>query len=36
MHMVLPVMYIVDWLLFYEHKKVKWYYPLASALFPLA
>ena len=36
MHMVLPVMYIVDWMLFYEHKKVKWYYPLTSALFPLA
>ena len=36
MHMVLPVLYIVDWILFYEHKKVKWYYPLASALFPLA
>ncbi len=36
MHMVLPVMYIVDWVLFYEHKKVKWYYPIASMLLPLA
>jgi hypothetical protein len=35
-HVVLPVMYIADWFLFYERKKCKWYYPLASAAFPLA
>ena len=34
-HVVLPVMYVLDWLLFYEHKKVRWYYPLASVAFPL-
>ena len=35
-HIVLPIMYIVDWFLFYERKKSKWYYPIASAGFPLA
>ena len=35
-HVVLPVMYIADWFLFYERKKTKWYYPIASVLFPLA
>lgn len=35
-HVVLPVMYIADWFLFYERKQSKWYYPLASVLFPLA
>ena len=35
-HVVLPVMYIADWFLFYERKKAKWYYPIASAIFPLA
>ena len=34
-HVVLPVMYIADWFLFYERKKCKWYYPVASAAFPL-
>ena len=34
-HVVLPVMYIADWFLFYERKKCKWYYPLASIAFPL-
>ena len=34
-HVVLPIMYVFEWLLFYEHKKVKWFYPLASVVFPL-
>ena len=34
-HVVLPIMYIADWFLFYERKKTKWYYPLASVGFPL-
>ena len=34
-HVVLPIMYVLDWLLFYEHKKVKWFYPLASVIFPV-
>ena len=35
-HVVLPIMYIADWVLFYERKNCKWYYPLASVGFPLA
>lgn len=35
-HVVLPIMYILDWILFYERKKCKWFYPIASAGFPLA
>ena len=35
-HVVLPIMYIVDWFLFYERKKCKWTYPIISIAFPLA
>ena len=35
-HVTLPILYIVDWFLFYERKKTKWYYPLASVAFPFA
>ena len=34
-HVVLPIMYIADWFLFYERKKCRWYYPVASIAFPL-
>ena len=34
-HVVLPVLYIADWFLFRERGKVKWYYPIAAAGFPL-
>lgn len=34
-HVLLPIMYIVDWFLFYERKQSKWYYPVASVSFPL-
>lgn len=34
-HVVLPVLYIADWFLFYERKKSKWFYPIASIAFPL-
>ncbi len=34
-HVILPVMYVLDWFLFYEHKKVRWFYPLTSVVFPL-
>ena len=34
-HIILPIMYFIDWILFYEHKKVKWYYPLVSVSFPV-
>ena len=35
-HVTLPILYIVDWFLFYARKKTKWYYPLASTAFPFA
>ena len=35
-HVVLPIMYVAQWFLFYERKKCKWYYPIASISFPLA
>jgi hypothetical protein len=35
-HVVLPILYIADWFLFYERKKCKWYYPVASIGFPVA
>ena len=35
-HVVLPIMYIADWFLFYERKKCKWFYPIASLAFPVA
>ena len=35
-HVVMPIMYIVDWFLFYERKKCKWFYPIASLGFPVA
>ena len=34
-HVVLPIMYVVDWFLFYERKQCKWTYPIASISFPL-
>ena len=34
-HVVLPIMYVADWFMFYERKKCKWYYPIASITFPL-
>ena len=35
-HVVLPIMYVAHWFLFYERKKCKWFYPLASVALPLA
>ena len=35
-HVALPILYIADWFLFYERKKSKWHYPIASIAFPLA
>ena len=34
-HVILPIMYVIDWLLFYEHKKTRWFWPLTSVIFPL-
>lgn len=35
LHLILPIMYVTDWVLFYERGKVKWYLPLLSMIFPL-
>jgi hypothetical protein len=35
-HVVLPIMYILDWFLFYKRGETKWYYTIASVGFPLA
>ena len=35
-HVILPIMYIADWVLFRERRSCKWYYPIASIVFPLA
>jgi hypothetical protein len=35
-HIVLPVMYVIDWLIFYEHGKAHWTWPFLSALYPIA
>lgn len=35
LHIILPLMYTFDYVLFYEHGKLKWYYPIISTIFPL-
>ena len=34
-HIVLPILFVADWVIFYEHGKINWKLPLLSALFPL-
>jgi hypothetical protein len=34
LHILTPLLYICDWILFYEKKKVKWTYPIISLSFP--
>lgn len=33
-HVILPLMFIVDWFIFYERGSVKWFYPLLCVIFP--
>ena len=35
MHLLLPIMFTLDWVLFSKHGKIKWYYPLLSLIMPL-
>ena len=35
-HVLLPILFVGDWFIFRERGKVKWYYPIVSAGFPLA
>ena len=34
LHLILPIMFVLDWVLFYPHGKTKWYYPLLSVVMP--
>lgn len=36
LHIIIPILYILDWFLFYERKKAKWSYPFYSILLPLS
>lgn len=36
LHIILPIMFTFDYILFYEHGKIRWYYPIISTIFPLA
>lgn len=35
MHVILPIMFILNWILFYEHDSLKWYHPLLSVIIPI-
>ena len=34
LHIILPVMYVLDWILFYDRKQIKWFYPLLTLIAP--
>lgn len=34
-HIILPIMYILDWFLFYKKNTTKWIYPIYSVCFPI-
>ncbi len=34
LHFVLPILYVADWLLFYQRGQVKWFYPLVFPALP--
>ncbi|MGN0822926.1 MAG: Pr6Pr family membrane protein [Candidatus Gallimonas sp.] len=36
MHLILPVMFVLNWALFYRHSCLKWYHPLLCLIMPLA
>lgn len=35
MHVILPIMFILNWVLFYKHDSLKWYQPLLSVIMPI-
>lgn len=35
LHVLIPIIYVLDWFLFYERKKTTWKYPLAALVFPI-
>lgn len=34
LHIIIPILFVADWFLFYERKKVKVFYPFITLLFP--
>ena len=34
-HLILPIMFVVDWVLFDQHGQTRWYYPLMCLIMPL-
>ncbi len=34
-HLILPIMFVLDWVLFYKRSETKWHYPLLSVIMPL-
>lgn len=34
-HVILPVLFVADYFLFHEKRKILWWHPIASVLFPL-
>ena len=35
LHVILPIMFILNWTLFYKHDSLKWYHPLLCFVMPL-
>ena len=35
LHLVLPVMFVLDWILFYKHGKLRWFHPLLCTIMPI-
>lgn len=35
LHLILPIMFTLDWVLFTEHRQTKWYYQLLATVMPL-
>ena len=35
-HLFIPILFILDWFLFYKHKTIKWYYPILAIILPIA
>lgn len=35
MHVILPILFVLNWILFYEHPSLEWYHPLLATVMPL-
>ncbi|MBP0979216.1 MAG: Pr6Pr family membrane protein [Oscillospiraceae bacterium] len=34
LHVVLPILFVLDWFIFYEKNKLKWFYPIGAMIIP--